>query len=314
MERMQKYLFWKNLPFGARSFLRRIVLFLALYTVMALSQSTVNQLLYDFSPIYSNKLLGYLIFPIIFIFLVLRWDKIKQIKYYTFSNKLFGWCMFASLACLLAPIKIFGKSLMANQDLFITVYFFLFLFAFLFLFLAILNYTVINLFHKEITFIVGIYIFYTLVQLAEHNFWPYMSHFIIRTLQSIVPIFFKGMQFSVQNYNVIYKKFSVNVGPSCAGFHSLATFSVLFFLALFLLKNGEKKIRYFKTFMAFLAGLVAIFLLNIFRVAVIVIIGGDVSPQLALNLFHEYLSAIFLILIFLFYLYFVIPRLIEKAN
>ena len=136
---------------------------------------------------------------------------------------------------------------------------------------------------------------------------------ILLLIFKYLPLFSHLTHVDLETFQIRFLDFNVYVGPPCAGVYSMATFTFLFITTLVFIRK-KQKIDPFKTFFALFFGLLATFILNIVRVAIIVLVGGYYSPELAINLFHEYLSAIFLIALFMAYLYWIIPKLIEKPR
>ena len=71
-----------------------------------------------------------------------------------------------------------------------------------------------------------------------------------------------------------------------------------------------KKQRHFdptRTIIAYISVVLILYILNIIRITLIILVGEYISESLAIDLFHEYLSAIFLMTVFLIFLHKIIP-------
>lgn len=303
---------YKDLGRGAKGYIKRVVVFLILYTVLSLLQPIVSQWLYHANFIITDKYLAYLIYPILIVFTFFRWEKIKGLPKYKNKGKHTLIFFIISIVILLFPLNLILKVVSENSSLMHVAHFTIFFLSYLFLFLAVFGLKFFNYFFKEILLVCGVFVGFVVLELIVQQCWFYFSDVIIKGLKIILPPITSDLSFAETGYNVDLKDFSINIGPVCAGFYSLATFIFLFLASLFLLGSG-KKIKYIWAFISLFLGLVVVFVLNIVRIVIIILVGGYILQDLAINLFHEYLSAVFLIGIFLLYLYWVIPRLVVRS-
>jgi len=77
--------------------------------------------------------------------------------------------------------------------------------------------------------------------------------------------------------------FTVNIGPACSGVQSLFMFAGLFIL---LVVYEYKRLDFERSAFVFVLGLISIYLLNIIRVTVLMVIGQK-YPGFALGMFHS---------------------------
>ncbi len=104
---------------------------------------------------------------------------------------------------------------------------------------------------------------------------------------------------------------SAIIAPSCIGLGSMTIFTVIF---VFLWINMRRRPGFSqkKAVVAFLGGLAAVFLLNILRIVLIMLVANQLP--IALKTFHNLTGALFVFIVFLIYLQFVFPRWIIKGN
>jgi len=93
-----------------------------------------------------------------------------------------------------------------------------------------------------------------------------------------------------------FRGFEVIVGPICSGLNMLTLFAAFMgFLWIHLSKKGQK-IHTLRMMTVIAAGLVMLFLLNILRIAFVMII-GSVSPAIGFMLFHSASGLILLLIV-----------------
>ena len=184
-----------------------------------------------------------------------------------------------------------------------------YLFSIFFLFLAVFGRATFGIFQKEFSLIVFILFLFPFTQILQMLYWGYFSLAILKPLAWFLPPILPSLIINPATYTMELNAFAVKIFWPCAGITSMVTFTALYLAALMLLSD-DKKIKKGKAFFAWILGLVIIFIINAARLVVLVLIGGYVSKTLALGLFHEYAGAVFFLIIFVFYLRHVIPKII----
>lgn len=187
-------------------------------------------------------------------------------------------------------------------------YYFQIVVANFFLFLTVFGWNFFRRYLKELLLILFAVFLYMSAQLLVSAHWSFFSNMIVFSLSKILPFFSSESFVNFENFNIRVKDFSVYIGPPCAGIFSLLTFVFFFAISSVFMSDG-RRFKWLRFFAAFFVGLVAVVLLNLLRITIILMIGGYVSKVLAIDLFHEYLGALFLVLVFFVYIYYVIPRL-----
>lgn len=299
-------IFKQNL--GLRNFIIRLIVFLTLYTLISVFHADILFRIHLTIITTAQPWLLFLIYPILIFFVYLRWERLKNISNYRNSiiqTVIFGGIAFALIitdTIYVMQTFGFGKTL---------GYYLPLLLGQAFLFLAVFNIKFVRTFSSE-SVVVGLALgSYLTINVLVEKYWWIFSDIIMVALKWVIPFFSDKAVVDSEAYFISVNGFSVIVGPPCAGIYSLVTFALLFILSIFFLSK-TKKIKYFSATIALILGLISVFIFNIFRVVIILLVGGFYSQTLAINLFHEYLSAIFLIGIFSLYLYFIIPKVIKK--
>ncbi|MFH1947300.1 MAG: archaeosortase/exosortase family protein [Candidatus Magasanikbacteria bacterium] len=283
----------------------RLAIFLILYTTIGILHPIIQEHFLGISFTQTDKYMAYLIYPISLIFILFRWDKIKNLPYY--KNNFNQTIIFAFLSILILIIP-WVRMAKEMPDFLYIIYFSVYFFTFFFLFWAIFNTVFLNRFFNEIMVIILAYIAFLAIEVTLINYWQYISYVIVWCTGKGLSPLGDILKINLDTFMVSLKDFTVYVDPVCAGLYSVVSFIFLFLIAL-LFASQRQKLNKTKTAIAIILGALVVFVLNIIRVMIIVIIGGFVSEKLAMDLFHEYLSAIFLLAIFIFYLYKVIPWL-----
>jgi len=102
--------------------------------------------------------------------------------------------------------------------------------------------------------------------------------------------------------------FSTIIGAPCSGVESLAMFLGVGLLAA---AYDWEKIHWKKGLLVFSLGMMGIFLVNVIRVSVLMLVGTK-NPDLANNLFHNNLGWIFFVIYVMLIIVFVYPKIIKR--
>ncbi len=125
--------------------------------------------------------------------------------------------------------------------------------------------------------------------------WPLLSGIVLTIVQFILNLNFSPVGF-IPPRTLVLSHFAVEVGQTCSGIESLFLFSALYILIACL---DWPKFNHKKIILVFFPVLVGLFLVNILRVYLIIIIGQLISPYIAGQLFHTYAGMILFIIYFI---------------
>ncbi len=104
--------------------------------------------------------------------------------------------------------------------------------------------------------------------------------------------------------------FVAGIYDVCSGVDSMGLFTLAYFM---LMVFHWRKIHFWKALLIYIPGIIGIFLLNILRVYILIIIGAKVSSDFALNAFHTNAGMIFAVIYFILFLPFAL-KVIEKKK
>jgi len=302
--------FWEDAGPNGRSYLKKLVLFFYLYTVFTLGVYILPYLLYktNFPQTFQPYLFCFT-FLLIVAFSIVRWKKIQAFRTprHVASSIVLLLC-----AILVAGAPVFTGLQHLSELFYLTLFCVQFLVGLL-VFVVVFGPPFILAFAGDIAFISALIALSEAYQLITVHYWMYFSHAIIRILSHVIPIATDQCRFDPNTYLISVKSFSVTIFPACAGFDSMAVFSLLFIASMAWLFQTHR-LRFNRAVIAYVAGLAVMFALNVLRVAIILLVGAFWNKDLALNLFHTYLSAIFLLATFYIYLRYVIPWIIKAKR
>ncbi len=131
--------------------------------------------------------------------------------------------------------------------------------------------------------------------------WPVLSFGVSRLVYWLT-IVFPGDSVLIPPMTLRVQEFGVLIGEACSGVFSIFLFSALFGMLIAL--DWRKTIAW-RAVVLFIFAMVGLFLVNVLRVYLIVLVGALYDPELAVGLFHSYVgSVLFLIFFVLFIWYF----------
>jgi exosortase/archaeosortase family protein len=286
-----------------KTLLVRLLLFLVLFiAVSGITGSWVvsSRLLYGFYFfIYGNLGKMVLISVIIFGLLIRKnlgdLEKLAKVK----TN-----FAFIALSFLLIPVFfLFGSKLLEYQNfaqnllLFISTHALLVLIPTLLLtgifgirFLS----SFVKQFHKEILACLGISVVYDIAIFQVWKLWPVFSDGVLHSVRFLLSLTSSNVQV-IEPRIIEVNNFAVSIGQACSGLDSLFLFSSLYLLIAILDFKDFNKIKLIGMVIPAVIGL---YMVNIFRVYLLVTIGAYVSADLAIKLFHTYLGMVLFIIFF----------------
>jgi exosortase/archaeosortase family protein len=298
---------------GQKPLLFKLLLFCALFIlVTGVTGSWVvsNNLLYGFNFfIYGN--LGKMVLVSIIIFGLLIRKKLKDLEKLPSAKTN---VLYIILSFLLIPVFFFlgnnllqYKSFATNLPLALITHATLILIP-AFLLLGIFGFNFLNSFAKrfrrEILICLSISIVYDIAIFYVWTLWPIFSDGVLQSVRFLLSLTSSNVQV-IQPRTLVVNNFAVSIEQACSGLDSLFLFSSLYLLIAVLdFKEFNKK----KLIGMIIPAAIGLYLINILRVYILVIIGAYVSTSLSVNLFHTYLGMVLFIIFFfvfwkLFYLW-----------
>lgn len=283
-----------------KQLLIKISIFIVLFVIISfiIGQKIVaSNLLYGFKIFIYGGMGKILLFSIVGFTLVYR-EKLKSLKNYKqeLKDKIFLILSFLSaVAFYILELNIEKINITLIN---IVLIHFLFLSIFIFLTFGVFSFNFIRdfivKFKKELTYflIFGVVV-YSLMYLVW-DLWPYLSMVILKIVYFLLKEITPSVRIIPRDMLVV-KDFAVIVGEACSGIYSIFIFSSIYLFIVFL---DWKKMNKTKALWVFLPAVIGAFFVNVFRVFLLMIIGGYYSKTIALGLYHSYTGMIFFLIYF----------------
>jgi exosortase/archaeosortase family protein len=293
----------KSIPHGLRSLLIRLGIFLILFIIttgIAGPWVVTSKLLYGYHFfIYGNIGKMVILGSVLFLFLCRK--KFISLPYYIYPkwNALF---LLGGFACIplffsLANSLLQTTSPYQNIPLLVSTHVVLLVMP-LFLLLGSLGIPmvmgILKTGKKEILtcILIGAILYVSVFQVWK--LWPYLSAIVLAAVSFLFSLTFKDV-YVFPPLILQVQDFAVRIEQACSGLDSLFLFSGLYWaIGLFEWKHVSKK----KLILMYFPAAMGLFIMNIFRVYLIILVGVVYSPELAISLFHTYAGMIFFILYF----------------
>ncbi|MBP9717946.1 archaeosortase/exosortase family protein [Candidatus Gracilibacteria bacterium] len=263
--------------------------------------------LYDYKVFYNDGFVQYIWLAVIPLFLMINWNE-KGISTadYKKDTKEFTWWMglfiLASLFISVRFLESYSRHTMEYSEIALNFI------RDIIIFFACFGRHFIKQFRRQLLSIVAIILPLFISNLIEEAYWTYSSTIILAALNVIFWIIPLPHQVIFSSYLVKLGDFSVIIGVPCAGFQSLTAFLALFILALVMMKKNHAKLNTKKIILWMVGGLVLVYLLNVLRILLILLVGALFSQEFAITIFHSSIGAILFLLFFVFYMRFAISR------
>lgn len=169
----------------------------------------------------------------------------------------------------------------------------------------------VKFFKKEliITLIISIILYNLLI--FFQNQWYVISKGVADILFFILSLFYDVLYYFNGNAPVLeINNFAVSIGAPCSGIDSMFLF-ISFFAAIYALDHKRLKKSIF--FTVFIVGFIGVYIVNVLRLLLLILVGIHISPRFAVGLFHTNAGWVFFLAYFLIY-YLVIKKFIYQSN
>ncbi len=298
----------EKLPEGFKKFLLKSGVFLILFiliqifTMWAVAETRLPKEIKPFSMSDLAKAAGFMLV----LFIGLNRKKILKIKDFPVSLMERG----VGAICIILGFSIYFpyKVLMLDHIELVKEYLYLFVFGeYLILFSILLSLILIVYGSKFIFYFVKEFwkglifvIFGTIVTyhfiLRFQKLWLFFSDVVARSVLFLLDFISPATLVYVKNYPVIsFSGFMAGIAEPCSGIDSFLLFSFLFLgIVAWEWGNFDRK----KVVFLYFVGVIITFLLNIFRIFLLFLIGAYISRSFALNVFHTNASSILFLIFF----------------
>jgi len=152
----------------------------------------------------------------------------------------------------------------------------------------------VKTFYKEIALCLGISVIYDILIFQVWKLWPLFSNGVLKSVSYLSSLTASEVQM-IEPRILVVNNFAVSIGQACSGLDSLFLFMSLYALIAIL---DFKKFNKTKLLFMIIPAAIGLYLVNILRVYILVMVGAYVSPELSIKLFHTYLGMILFILYF----------------
>jgi len=149
-------------------------------------------------------------------------------------------------------------------------------------------------FRREMLVCLSIAIFYDVAIFYVWNLWPIFSDGVLQSVRFLLSLTSSNVQV-IQPRILIVNNFAIAIEEACSGLDSLFLFSSLYLLIAIL---DFKEFNKIKLLGMIIPAAIGLYLVNILRVYLLIIIGAYVSPDLSVKLFHTYLGMVLFIIFF----------------
>ncbi len=292
-----------DLPVGFKSFLIKILLFLFLFIVVTgiVGQWIIGtKLLYGYYFfIYGN--LGKMVLFSTIAFLLLTRSQLPNLHIYKQMRTSIFLIICAFL--LLIPLSIESKQLLqthsfsANIPFSLSVHLLLIIIPVL-LFVGVFGIDFMKkfgtLFKNELLICLGIAVFFDISIFYVWRLWPLLSNLVLRILYMIFSHIYTIVKIFPPR-TLFVQKFAVEIDEACSGIDSIYLFTSLYFFITFL---DWRKLQHIKVLLLILPAVLGLFVVNVLRVFILILIGVYISPRLTLELFHTYIGMVLFICYF----------------
>lgn len=129
------------------------------------------------------------------------------------------------------------------------------------------------------------------------SLWPYLSSIVSHVVYFLLNLIDPKTIFNAPDV-IKFKGFAVRIAEPCSGIYSIFLFTGLYLFISFI---DWKKLNKLKVISLFVPALIGAFLVNIFRVFLLMIVGAYLSKEAALGLYHSYTGMIFFMIYFIIF-------------
>lgn len=126
----------------------------------------------------------------------------------------------------------------------------------------------------------AVWVFGLLVQ----QLWRPLASATLHLVYLLLGSFYPGIEYDAAQGTIGTERLLVEIAPQCAGYEGLALVTVFVTVYLWLFR---KRATFPQALWLYPAGLVAIWLANVLRIATLIVIGTEISPTIAAGGFHS---------------------------
>jgi exosortase/archaeosortase family protein len=159
-------------------------------------------------------------------------------------------------------------------------------------------------YHLELSFIAIASGFMKLLAFFVALEWEKFAYIILHGVDTMLTFFRQTHHTQFTTQLVELNKFSVIVGPACAGVGILTGFFILFLFSILLLHTHHQHFSGTRIACALIGGCILAYLLNTLRIISILLMGEYISPTFAASTFHNTIGAFLFLSFFIVYIFY----------
>ncbi len=147
---------------------------------------------------------------------------------------------------------------------------------------------------------------YVSFSLLARQLWPYLSGLVMFANEALLSLI---GNVSAAGTTLVFENFSVVIGEACSGLDSAIMFTGVY---IFVLLLDWKRLNREMLYWLFPIGLAGMFLMNILRVSILMVVGAYWSPELSMSLFHDNAGWVLFVLYVLAFWWVIYPRALRR--
>ena len=284
---------------GFKQFLCKTGIFLGLFVLISFvigQRIVASSLLYGFKLFIYGGMGKVLLFSI-FGFVLLYRDRLLKLKFCKYGLKNILFLVLSLITTVGFYILELNIEIFSPEVFSIFLVHLLFLSIFVFLGLGVFGLKFLGDFFRKFKNELGYFLIFGIVVYFLMNqvwkLWPYLS--LAVTWVSAYLLEFIGNVSLIDSYTINFNGFSAKIGEACSGVYSIFIFTSLYLFAVIL---DWKKLDIKKAMLIFVPAVLGAFLVNIFRVFLLFVVGAFFSRTVAVGLYHSYVGMIFFLIYF----------------
>ena len=143
------------------------------------------------------------------------------------------------------------------------------------------------------------------------DLWPYFSRWAFNGLIFLFDFFKLNYSVEASSFLVRLKGFYVGVGAACSGLTSLSTYYIMIWFFVFSAQSLNLAINKKKLLFYLLSGTVILYLLNILRIFLILLVGAYISQEIAIGIFHSTIGSFFFVIFLFIYVKYISKKMLK---
>ncbi len=143
------------------------------------------------------------------------------------------------------------------------------------------------------------------------DLWPYFSRWSFNGLIFLFELF--NLDYSIDHGSFVVRlnEFYAGVGSACSGVTSLSTYFIMIWFFVFSAQSLRLSINKKKLLFYLLSGAISLYILNIIRIFLILMVGAYISQELAIGIFHSTIGSFFFVIFLFIYVKYISKKMLK---